>query len=330
MAEGDFYQGGLSFPLDPASANSLLRDADPAVFFALEFFSQSIQTHLGPRLVAEATAAGATDITVAVAEAMPIDPEQFLAEEHLRFPLLTLHREASTYKYLTKRRVEIGRLKLAYVLPPLQAGQAERLLPILHAVGALVDRKCTQGLDPTHTPSDGEAGDFVWPSAGVSKIEVKESSLGAFQISSDLFFPAIVLTLEMWELADATVSAYEDFDGSDVGIDQREESDGTTIETVVEIETQQGPSIASVTPSSGTTAGGTAVTITGSGFKVGTRPRVLFDGAAADLVEVVDATTITCRTPPHAAYPSFAADVVIVATDGQVATLASAFTFNQP
>src|SRR5688500_18615638 len=99
----DFYYDGVTFPLPASIAESLLRDADPAVYYALEYFAQVIATHIGARLIAEATAAGATDITAAVRESMPIDPAQFLAEEHFKFPLLSLHRESSSFKYLTKR-----------------------------------------------------------------------------------------------------------------------------------------------------------------------------------------------------------------------------------
>lgn len=330
----NFSYGGVDFPLTPSTANSLLRDADPAVYYALEFFAQVITTHLGPRLLAEATVAGASDITSAVAESMPIDPEQFLTEEHLKFPLLTLHRESSTYKFITKRRVATHKLRLAYVLPPLRAAQAERLLPVLHAVGLLIDQKATQGLDPAYTPTApvGTAGEFVWSAtrACVAKVQVKESSIGAFQISNDLFFPAITMSLEMWDLTTEDTSQYQDYEGADVDVNTRQDFDGTTLEDVSDFETHHGLAVSSIVPDNGTTAGGTAVTITGANFRVGTRPVVLFDGAAADAVTVVNATTITCLTPPHAAYPSFDADVMVVATDGQTATLEEAFTFNQP
>lgn len=55
----------------------------------------------------------------------------------------------------------------------------------------------------------------------------------------------------------------------------------------------------SLTPNQGTFAGGTPVTITGSGFVDGAT--VAFDGVAATEVVVVNSTTITCVTPPHAA-----------------------------
>ncbi len=57
--------------------------------------------------------------------------------------------------------------------------------------------------------------------------------------------------------------------------------------------------VSAVSPASGSLAGGTTVTITGSNF---TAPaRVTFGGTAATAVVVVSGTQIVCRTLPHAA-----------------------------
>jgi hypothetical protein len=59
--------------------------------------------------------------------------------------------------------------------------------------------------------------------------------------------------------------------------------------------TQAAPAITSISPSSGPTAGGTTVTITGSGFTGATR--VAFGGLAATSFNVVSATQITAVSP---------------------------------
>jgi hypothetical protein len=59
------------------------------------------------------------------------------------------------------------------------------------------------------------------------------------------------------------------------------------------------PTVTSVSPNSGTTAGGTAVTITGTNFAAGAT--VTFGGAAATNVVVVNSTQITATTPAGAA-----------------------------
>lgn len=58
-------------------------------------------------------------------------------------------------------------------------------------------------------------------------------------------------------------------------------------------------SVISVTPDNGTSAGGTSVTITGTGFTADCF--VVFDEDLADNIVFVNATTITCDTPAHAA-----------------------------
>ena len=55
------------------------------------------------------------------------------------------------------------------------------------------------------------------------------------------------------------------------------------------------PTVSSVSPNSGSTSGGTAVTITGTNFAAGAT--VTFGGAAATNVVVVNSTTITATTP---------------------------------
>lgn len=61
------------------------------------------------------------------------------------------------------------------------------------------------------------------------------------------------------------------------------------------------PVVSSCTPATGPTTGGTAVTITGSGFVPGSS--VKFGLARAKNIVVVDANTITCTTPARPAGP---------------------------
>jgi hypothetical protein len=79
--------------------------------------------------------------------------------------------------------------------------------------------------------------------------------------------------------------------------------------------------IASVSPPTGLAAGGTSVTIKGSGFTPGST--VTFAGGAATSISVVNDGKITCKTPAHAAG---AADVVAT-TDAGTATKTGGFTY---
>jgi len=70
------------------------------------------------------------------------------------------------------------------------------------------------------------------------------------------------------------------------------------------------PTVSSISPTSGTTAGGTPVTITGTGFLSGAT--VTIGGAAATNVTLSNSSTITATTPAHAAG---AVNVVVTNTD---------------
>ncbi len=82
------------------------------------------------------------------------------------------------------------------------------------------------------------------------------------------------------------------------------------------------PTVGGISPTSGTTAGGTAVTISGTGFLSGAT--VSLGGTAASSVSVVNSTTITATAPAHAAG---AVNVVVTNTDGQSGTKTSAYTY---
>jgi len=82
------------------------------------------------------------------------------------------------------------------------------------------------------------------------------------------------------------------------------------------------PSVTVVSPSSGSTAGGATVTVTGTGFLAGAS--VTFGGAAATNVAVNSSTSISATTPAHSAG---AVNVVVANSDGQTGTLSSGYTY---
>ncbi|HXA16462.1 MAG TPA: IPT/TIG domain-containing protein [Thermoanaerobaculia bacterium] len=85
------------------------------------------------------------------------------------------------------------------------------------------------------------------------------------------------------------------------------------------------PTVTSIAPTTGSPSGGTAVTITGTGFLTGAT--VKFGGTLATNVSVVSATSITATTPAHAGGK---VDVVVTNSDSQSATLAQSFTYALP
>jgi hypothetical protein len=85
------------------------------------------------------------------------------------------------------------------------------------------------------------------------------------------------------------------------------------------------PTVTSITPNSGSTAGGTGVTITGSNFVAGAT--VALGGVAATGVTVVNATTITATTSAHAAG---AVNVVVTNPNLQSGSLTKGFLYVTP
>ena len=85
------------------------------------------------------------------------------------------------------------------------------------------------------------------------------------------------------------------------------------------------PTIDSIAPAAGGTAGGTNVTITGQNF--GSGATVSFGSSAATNVAVIDATTITATSPAHSGGP---VDVVVKNPDDQQGVLTNGFTYQLP
>ena len=91
-----------------------------------------------------------------------------------------------------------------------------------------------------------------------------------------------------------------------------------------------GPSVSGISPSTGSTAGGTDITISGSGFQSGAT--VTIGGASATNVGVVSSTSITAKTPlgPASEQAAIPMDVVVTNPDGTKATLTRGFSYFVP
>jgi hypothetical protein len=85
------------------------------------------------------------------------------------------------------------------------------------------------------------------------------------------------------------------------------------------------PTATAINPANGPMAGGTVVTITGTGFRAGAT--VSIGGAAATGVTVVSATSINATTSAHAC-GTF--NAVVTNTDGQSGTLTNGFFYTSP
>jgi hypothetical protein len=85
------------------------------------------------------------------------------------------------------------------------------------------------------------------------------------------------------------------------------------------------PTVSAISPATGTTSGGTAVSITGTGFLTGAT--VQLGGASATGVNVVSSTSITATTSAHA---TGAVSVVVTNTDSQNGILTNGYSYSNP
>jgi acid phosphatase len=82
------------------------------------------------------------------------------------------------------------------------------------------------------------------------------------------------------------------------------------------------PSLSTISPNSGASAGGTSVTITGSGFAAGAT--VMTGGVPATKVNVLSSTSITSTTPAHS---TGSVNVTVTNTNGRGGTLSGGYTY---
>lgn len=189
--------GGVSYPLAQPSSNTLLQDADPAIFYALDFFSYCIRTYVGPRFTAVCAAAGVRGsdgnvVSTAVQTTLPYDPRPHGQDAQFALPLLAVYRKRGA-----GRRASVAKsnewtdLEFLYVLPPLDASQAEVLEPVLHAVELLLENRLEQGFDAGYTPPGGLLGQQPWALAGIQQIEWVGCEYEKFDGGGNLAFPTL-------------------------------------------------------------------------------------------------------------------------------------------
>lgn len=199
--QASFVHGGVTFPLATGTGNSLLRDADPALYYVLDYFASVLQTYVGARLAAEAAAVGLATgpngITQAVGYKLPYDPLQVLQEQQLgRWPLLAVHRQAG--KFVGKSVAfysERDTWKITYVLPPLTGAQREKLGPVLAAIPKVLLNRIENKFDPGYASGANFAA-----LAGIEEIGLVDEAWGSFEIpQTNLVFPAWTATLAVAE-----------------------------------------------------------------------------------------------------------------------------------
>jgi hypothetical protein len=185
--------GGTFLPLGPDTGQplpawwqyaGLLRDADPARFYALDFFIWSLNFMVGQRLAQEAKKAG-VPLEQAVSGVSLVDPEPFFASSatEFRFPLLALYRQRSKADYTTMVYAHrTGIWELRYTLPAMNYDQAQKLEPILVAIEAALDAAVENGFHPQYAPpmvlppGQSALGVQGWKLAGFEEIDSTDTA----------------------------------------------------------------------------------------------------------------------------------------------------------
>lgn len=321
---GRFKRGKREFPLDASSSESLLFDADPFLYYALDFFQAMIERHVGARLMA--AAADVPSIEAPVSYAVPIDPMPFLAQStHYAFPLLGVYRKSGRLEDRTVGwRHDATTFEVVYILPPLDAGEAERVVPILTAIRDVLDDRARHGADPSYTPRGGAAGDPFWVDlAGIERVTFREAEWGVIPDGKGLPFYALRMRGEVCEREDTPATGFENFAGADLDVDMPDAS-GAVIASALTIATIGPPTITTVSPATGVYSGSVALTLTGTLYQ--NPVRVFVGGLEATNVVRTSATQITCTSPVHQESSVGTALDVTVVTDFGSATAAAAFT----
>lgn len=334
---GNFLYGAAKFPIPTngtgpgGNGASFLRDADAPLYYVLEYYQFVIEKHVGPRLMAEAAVAGADQIERAVAETLPLNPEPYLIENQVKFPLLAAYRKTAKFEWVGSNKHMVDDIEVVYVLPALQAGQAERLMPALHAIVATIDNRTEQGFDPDYTPTcpTGSAGDPFWQAAGLSAASVKAVAYGGYAPAEGVYFPAVTLTIELKERSNPDLDAFEMLGDTHINVDVADDTE-PTVSNVVQFIVDAAPTLTLASPNNGTKAGGTLVTLTGTNFHSSLQPTILFGGVAATAVVVISETTIQCRTPAYFADTTSIVDVNYEDNNGLTARLVAGYTFTTP
>lgn len=200
MAEnGSFKYGGAVYPLPSSTANPLLKDADPSLYYVIDYFQSVLNTYMAPRLMAEvARTPVIPNITAAISYVVPYDPLPVMEQLQLKFPLLAVYRRKDKFNWKTIAYWDdVSEWCVDYILPPLTAGQKERIEPILRSVGPILLNRIENMSDPFY-----QSGAPVWQLAGLEAITLDEANYGSFAGTNNLIFPAWRGKLSVKEIQD--------------------------------------------------------------------------------------------------------------------------------
>lgn len=237
-----FAIGGSPATLPSATTNTLLRDADPAIFGLLDYLAWGLTRAIQSRLLAELAALPEhkLNITSAVMTRLSRDPAAIITSEQVRFPALAIWRTSAEHSERTRARLgEASACSLLYVLPPMTAAQVEAIGPILRTVEVAAIAYMTTLQHPAYTPPGGTAGEDITTRLGVDFCFPRTTKFGAVEsLSKGLLMPALALEFELSEVSRIDTDQLNAFERGDTAFDVRDGATDTVVADVIETETE--------------------------------------------------------------------------------------------
>lgn len=205
LEDGTFASAGAVYPLVSPGVNSILQDADPAIYYATLFFVQMLKTHLGARWSAECIAANRADLAPnIVLSTSSYEPYSHLQELQLQLPMLAVYRMSAKSLEKSIQRTHIrSTWKVDWIMPPLTAAQMLRLSPFLKAVYEVMDIRASDQSDKSYA-----SGASPWAQANVEEMGFEEYQLGNLKTASDITFPVMSSTFTCLERREYVVGAF--------------------------------------------------------------------------------------------------------------------------
>jgi len=213
---GSFGLGVSTFPLIATGANSLLQDADPVLYYLLDFAYNVLQLHAQARWaveVARPTLNFAAPFPNVCASRVPYNPFPFLQDTGLNLPLLAAYWVDGKSFELTRDYLRTeSTIEIAYVLPPMTAAQTEILGPILHAVRAILTDRFETGFDPNYLD-----GYQLGALTQYDNLWVRDYKYGLMpHTTTNLPMQSVILTIVLRERNMAVADQFQPVSGYDV------------------------------------------------------------------------------------------------------------------